>query len=197
MIFLDIDDNLAGALEHLMEHAQSWIRSSVNDHLHAIVEDECPACSAFSDANFTGNTLFDNHGHNWCSPIWTNVQTKRQQIFGSVALIHVITTETDTVELRHFQFDSFEKVRKHIGVILTEHETVYYTFHVAHIRNIKELDFDKNIYNDANVGRDIQYYMQEYRMEQYLDLADLWHQYVEFDESIPAGFVYRSLRLND
>ncbi len=201
-VFLDIDEDMDIALDHLRTHAHVLTRKSVNEKLHAIVFDSCDKCLDYSDETYEGKVLFNNKGDKWADMEWVNLQTNKPELVESENMVHILlriidnkVTMDDTKDniiLRHIYTDiwyfrlNFEDMIPNPEFIEQEVE-IYYTFHSI-VSNTLERYWECKDQSGDKEQR-FEQLIRCYQFKKYDTFRQLMNDYLTFITHLPQEIV--------
>lgn len=184
-LFLDIDSDISEAKHHLSQH-NAFLRPSVSGiNYHAIVFDPCDTCDKYTDKRYFGETLFNNKGTKWASPLWINYKTHECVQFNPIYIVHFFYPK----KKKNIHIYCSLKLLSHkwIDIPVTDHW--YFTFHQVICK-------ERNYFNRFNMSQseddvfDFEQYIQLYNFQQWQSKEQMKSWFVTFLHSIPIEFQY-------
>ncbi len=145
--FLDVDENIEAALEHLAKHEKAYVRKSANNNLHAIVADGCEECDKLSDPKYNGHIFFSNKGRKWAEYKWKDAKIGERNLNINMVMafpcVHfvfgILDVNTGKVKLKHGYAGTTDY--SHIQEFLRNNEVqcVMFAFQIVVARKLEDV----------------------------------------------------------
>lgn len=194
LLFIDLDENIEDAIEHLKTHNTAYIRNSCGGNKHVIISDYCDYCKTLNDNKFKGMVLFDNKGNLWAEHEWHNLKDKTKLTMKSQTIIHfIIEPIGSNKELIHFYATNIKDVINNLDKIYEIKPTkIYYTFHLGIIKYEESCWFEMR---QSKNKKTMEEFKVQYKMNTFFNIERLYKVYTDFIKYIPQGFNYEKLRM--